>query len=169
MKKHEIEARLKKAKPHEPKPSGIERLQVAVAHHRISTNPARSWRHPEPTASVNYLDFWRGAHERGLDVRILPAEVEREGLTVAEFAKWLGVDRRRLARELIEIPTGPAPALPPGKIPVRRVGGVRRIFIADFQGQTSNRGVQHDRVETKATKATDRKGWRGQIDHLRSA
>jgi hypothetical protein len=38
------------------------------------------------------------------------------GMSIAEFAAWAGVDRRRLARHLIEVAAGPVRALPPGKV-----------------------------------------------------
>jgi hypothetical protein len=33
----------------------------------------------------------------------------KEGMTIAEFAAWVGVDRRKLAEQLVDIPPGPVP------------------------------------------------------------
>ena len=57
-----------------------------------------------------------------------------EGLSIAEFAALAGIDRRRLARHLVEVPPGPVPSLRSGAIPVRVFGKTRRIFLRDVFG-----------------------------------
>jgi hypothetical protein len=57
------------------------------------------------------------------------------GMSLAAFAAWAGVDRRRLARHLVEVAAGPVPLIPPGKIPVRVFGRTRRIFLRDVFGE----------------------------------
>ena len=57
-----------------------------------------------------------------------------EGLSIAEFAALADIDRRRLARHLVEVPPGPVPSLRSGAIPVRVFGKTRRIFLRDIFG-----------------------------------
>ena len=57
-----------------------------------------------------------------------------EGLSIAEFAALAGVDRRRLARHLVEVAPGPVPSLRSGAVPVRVFGKTRRIFLRDIFG-----------------------------------
>ncbi|MDJ0766960.1 MAG: hypothetical protein QNJ97_28560 [Myxococcota bacterium] len=97
---------------------------------------------------------------------------EKQGYTIAEFAKILGVDRGALAKNLVEIPTGPAPSLPDGKIPCRKIGKTKRIFMEDLFGHPDqdNRGNangHHFKEET--TGSTDQGDWRGSLNRLRLA
>lgn len=57
-----------------------------------------------------------------------------DGLSIGEFAALAGIDRRRLARHLVEVPPGPVPLLRSGAIPVRVFGKTRRIFLRDVFG-----------------------------------
>jgi hypothetical protein len=58
-----------------------------------------------------------------------------DSMSPTVFARWLGVDRRSIRQHIVEIPPGPAPALPPGKIPARRIGHLLRILRRDFLGE----------------------------------
>jgi hypothetical protein len=71
------------------------------------------------------------------DVATDPAKMDMpESMTPTAFARWLGVDRRSIRRNLVQIPPGrPVPALPPGKIPARRIGSALRVLRADFLGE----------------------------------
>ena len=97
------------------------------------------------------------------------AEEPGGGLTIAEFAAWARVDRRRVSQHLVEIPPGPVPALPPGKVPCRLIGGTRRIFIADFRGDPSSIGVRsgNNHQEAPPGAAEPTSPWAGQVARLR--
>lgn len=91
------------------------------------------------------------------------------GLTIAEFAAWAGVDRRRVSEHLVEIPPGPVLALPPGKVPCRVIGGTRRIFIADFRGDPSSIGVGAGRERSApAARRELVSSWAGALARLRA-
>jgi hypothetical protein len=60
-----------------------------------------------------------------------------DSMSPTVFARWLGVDRRHIKQHIVEIPPGPAPALPPGKIPARRIGHLLRVLRRDFLGEPS--------------------------------
>jgi hypothetical protein len=77
------------------------------------------------------------------------------GMTLAEFAEWAGVDRRRIARNLVEVPPGTRPALAPGLVPIRRIGDTRRIFLADFLGDPTDIGGTHARHHQEAAPGSD--------------
>jgi integrase len=55
-------------------------------------------------------------------------------MTLTEFARFAGVDRRTLHQHIVVIPPGPVPALPAGKIPGRMIGTALRLFASDFLG-----------------------------------
>jgi hypothetical protein len=93
-----------------------------------------------------------------------PPPPDREGMTIKEAAAWLGVDHRTLGRHLTVIPPGPVPLLPPGKIPARLIGEVRRIFKADVLGLLHCEGGAH---EHRLEEASSGSRWHRQVDQLR--
>ncbi len=94
-------------------------------------------------------------------------EPSAEGLTLAEFAAWFGCDHRTIGRSVVVVPPGPPPLLPPGKVPARQVGNVRRIFKADVLGLHQMRG-EGDGRPTKAAPGSDGGSrWHRQMDRLR--
>ena len=127
---------------------------------------------------------YRQQFRRVIDIRAIEVEVARhaelfatnndppavtaEGLTITEFAQLAGIDRGRVSRNLVEIPTGPAPTLPPGKVPARRIGETRRIFRSDFLGEPRKNGADHGSTHTQtASDSASREDWRGSLDRLR--
>ena len=98
-----------------------------------------------------------------------PAQDQGHGLTIAEFAARARVDRRRVSRQLVEIPPGPVPPLPPGKVPCRLIGNTRRIFIVDFLGDPSSIGVRnasnHQEAPAGAVQAAS--SWARQVARFR--
>jgi hypothetical protein len=92
------------------------------------------------------------------------------GMSLAEFAAWAGVDRRRLARHLVEVGPGPVPLMPPGKVPVRLFGKTRRIFLRDVfgEGATAPGGESYapGTQETHPSSAR-RAAWDRSLDLLR--
>jgi hypothetical protein len=92
------------------------------------------------------------------------------GLSLAEFAAWAGIDRRRLARHLVEIGPGSVPQLPPGKVPVRVFGKTRRIFLSDVFGEGARApGGESNAVGAQEadTGAARRTAWDRSLDLLR--
>jgi hypothetical protein len=90
------------------------------------------------------------------------------GMTIQQFAEFFGIDRGALAAHLTEIPSaGPAPMVPAGRIPFRRVGRTRRIFKRDVFGGPELKGVRHDSVEKAASNPTGEEGWRRSLDRIR--
>lgn len=74
-------------------------------------------------------------------------DAERHGMTIQQAGQYLGVDRRRLPRALVEIPPGPVPPLPPGRVPARRIGNTLRIFPQDLLGLSRPAEESHDARE----------------------
>jgi hypothetical protein len=93
-----------------------------------------------------------------------PPPLDREGMTIKEAAAWLGVDHRTLGAHLTVIPPGPVPPLPPGKVPARLIGNVRRIFKADVLGLFHFQGGAH---EHRLEEASSGSRWHRQVDQLR--
>jgi hypothetical protein len=92
---------------------------------------------------------------------------EKEGLTITEAAQLLNVDRGSLSRHLVEIPLGEAPMLPPGKVPCRRIGNVRRIFREDLFQVTQRKRNQHDDSFAQATSdSAERPNWHRSLSQL---
>jgi hypothetical protein len=80
----------------------------------------------------------RGAKNnmRGGNMATAPAKMDMpESMTPTAFARWLGVDRRSIRRNLVEIAPGPMPPIAAGRIPARRIGGVLRVLRVDFLGE----------------------------------
>jgi hypothetical protein len=91
-------------------------------------------------------------------------------MSLAEFAAWAGVDRRRLARHLVEVGPGPVPLMPPGKIPVRVFGRTRRIFLRDVFGEGARApGDQFNAVGVQEADSSSarRAAWDRSLDLLR--
>jgi hypothetical protein len=94
---------------------------------------------PKPPSSPKIFgqdlrEFLRIASSPVVEGGSAPGEAAT-GMSLAEFAAWAGVDRRRLARHLVEVGPGPVPLMPPGKVPVRVFGKTRRIFLRDVFGE----------------------------------
>lgn len=91
-----------------------------------------------------------------------------QGMTLKEFAELAGVDHRTISRHLIEIGTGPAPPIPVGKIPVRRIGTTRRIFLVDIFGTADMKGGSPSGgdLASKTSEAAGGPGWRRSVRHL---
>jgi hypothetical protein len=94
--------------------------------------------------------------------------VAAEGLTLAEFAAWFGCDHRTIGKSVMVVPPGPLPPLPPGKVPARQVGNVRRIFKADVLGQDQQRGGRDGDPAQAAPGSGGGSKWYRQMDRLRS-
>ncbi|MBI4918094.1 MAG: helix-turn-helix transcriptional regulator [Acidobacteria bacterium] len=91
-----------------------------------------------------------------------------EGLTLAEFARLLGVDRRALGRYVVVVPPGPIPPLEPGQIPARRVGNTIRILFSDFKGEALQVGGDHGHHRSLPSPgSTRRETWDRQVGQLR--
>lgn len=125
--------------------------------------------------------LWRRQFRPPLDLRAVEVETAlapdlfattpppadpTEGHTLAEFARWAGIDRRALGRHIIVVPPGPVPPLAPGQVPARKVGGVTRIFIRDFRGDRPE-GENHGSDAHAAPSATSGSSWDRQIARLR--
>ena len=93
---------------------------------------------------------------------------EKEGLTIAEAAQLLNVDRGSLSSHLVEIPLGEAPPLlPVGKVPCRRIGNVRRIFREDLFVVTQRKRNQHEHPSTQTDSVpADRPNWHRSLNQL---
>lgn len=93
------------------------------------------------------------------------------GMSLAEFAAWAGIDRRRLARHLVEISPGPVPLLPAGAVPVRVFGKTRRIFVRDVFGAEGARspGEANDAGSAQEAHSGSTRGstWDRSLDLLR--
>lgn len=93
------------------------------------------------------------------------------GMSLAEFAAWAGIDRRRLARHLVEISPGPMPLLPAGAVPVRVFGKTRRIFLRDVFGVEGARSPREANDAGSAQEAhsgsTRGSAWDRSVDLLR--
>ncbi|MFH0899236.1 MAG: hypothetical protein V2A73_01275 [Pseudomonadota bacterium] len=93
---------------------------------------------------------------------------EAEGMTLADFAAWAGIDRRRITLHLVEIPPGERPQLTPGQIPVRVLGNTKRVFRADVLGEPievgGNDGTSHQEA---ASGSADPGRYHRQVTDLR--
>jgi hypothetical protein len=130
---------------------------------------------PKPPSSPKIFgqdlrDFLRIASSPVVEGGSVPGEAAT-GMSLAEFAAWAGVDRRRLARHLVEVGPGPVPLTPPGKVPVRVFGRTRRIFLRDVfgEGATAPGGESY----APGTQETDpssarRAAWDRSLDLLRN-
>ena len=120
-------------------------------------------------SGANYLDLFRLA-ARPVTVEATTAVAPGEGLSISEFAEWAGIDRRRLARHLVEVPPGPVPPLPPGAVPMRLFGKTRRIFLRDVFGTGANApGEASDAVGAQEARSSATRGsaWDRPLDLLR--
>jgi len=98
-----------------------------------------------------------------------PSENKKQGYSIAEFAEFFGVHRSSLRNNLVEVPPGPAPPLPPGKIPCRSIGKVKRIFKEDIFGTQEDKAQRNDTFKETPSGADLEGDWRGQINRLRFA
>jgi len=128
---------------------------------------------PKPSlgsgAGTSYLELFRIA-ARPIAADATPAAAPGEGLSISEFAEWAGIDRRRLARHLVEVPPGPVPPLPPGAVPVRVFGKTRRIFLRDVFGPGAHApGDVSDAVGAQEAHSGSTRGsaWDRPLDLLR--
>ena len=92
-------------------------------------------------------------------------KIKTEGMTIAEFAAWAGVDRRTLSQHLVVVAPGPPPPVPVGKIPARQVGNVVRIFAQDFLGGAMSSGDSNGHAHPQAASSSTRpsRDWARQI------
>ena len=95
------------------------------------------------------------------------ANIHDHGCTIVEAAKMLGVDRTTLSGHLVDIPNGPAPTLPVGKIPCRKIGKSRRIFEQDLFGTLEERIERNDNIKNETSGAKHEDYWRRQINNIR--
>ncbi|MCP4455711.1 MAG: hypothetical protein GY809_29985 [Planctomycetes bacterium] len=123
---------------------------------------------------------FRRQYRAQIDLRALDVEVAQDadlfgnddnsqprGMTIQQFAEFLVVDRGTLAKSLVEVPTGPAPALTGGKVPTRRIGNVRRIFQQDLLGVPAEQGGHRgNRSQGEAPVSASEPAWAGPLRDL---
>jgi hypothetical protein len=117
------------AQPEQPQPSPP---QVVGASE--STGPVPMGTGPATMASGKTTMGTGPATMGGDSMAANPAKMP-DAMSPTAFARWLGVDRRKIRQHIVEIPPGPVPALPPGKIPARRIANALRILRLDFLGE----------------------------------